>query len=296
MVGSLLHSCGLSLGPEDELKHPAHDNPEGYFENRSFVLLNEELMSQFGGSWDNPPNFHEDWEATSKVSRLVERAENLIVKSRAACWGWKDPRNSLTLPFWQRLLPDLKVIVCVRNPLEVARSLFLRGDASEPSQFQLWLTYYRRLLASTSAEQRLVTHYQSYFQSAPAELRRVLDWLEVEVSDETLAEACAHTSAGLRHHYVTTADLFEARVPDEVLGLYLNLCAEAGPVYQQARNNETLDDQSRAFVHDNEVSELWTELQQVRAEAAAREQTLNEILDSRAFKLASWYWRRRGRK
>jgi type I restriction-modification system DNA methylase subunit len=196
----------------------------------------------------------------------------------------------------------LKVIVCIRNPLEVARSLFLRGDASEPSQFQLWLTYYRRLLSSTSAEQRLVTHYQSYFQSAPAELQRVLDWLGAEaadatlVTDATLAKACAHASAELRHHYVTTAELFEARVPDEVLGLYLNLCAEAGPVYRQARNNETLDDQSRAFVHDNEVRELWAELQQVRAAAAAREQTLNEILNSKSFKLASWFWRRRGRK
>ena len=41
----------------------------------------------------------------------------------AGVWGWKDPRNSLTLPFWQDLLPGLKTLIMVRNPLEVAHSM-----------------------------------------------------------------------------------------------------------------------------------------------------------------------------
>ncbi len=34
----------------------------------------------------------------------------------AQIWGWKDPRNSLTLPFWEDLLPGLKTLIIVRNP------------------------------------------------------------------------------------------------------------------------------------------------------------------------------------
>ena len=25
-------------------------------------------------------------------------------------WGWKDPRNSITLPLWLRLYPEAKII------------------------------------------------------------------------------------------------------------------------------------------------------------------------------------------
>jgi hypothetical protein len=296
MVARLLHTCGIFLGPEDELNRPFPDNPEGYFESRSFVRLNEDLLTQFGGRWDDPPNFPAGWEFTLAVGPLLERAAELLEQSRLQAWGWKDPRNSLTMPFWQRLVPDLKIVVCVRNPLEVARSLFVRGDFRDPSQFQLWLTYYRQLLAATRPEQRLVTHYRSYFQNPRAELTRVLHWLGLKVSDEALEGACAHVASGLQHHHVGAAELIEADAPDEVLGLYFSMCAEAGPVYQQARRRETAGAPEQAIVRGNEVEVLTNELRRLRETYAAREQLLDEILNSKSFRLVSTFWRLRRRK
>ena len=40
-------------------------------------------------------------------------------------WGWKDQRNSLTLPFWEDLLPGLKTVIVVR----AARSGALDAEA-----------------------------------------------------------------------------------------------------------------------------------------------------------------------
>jgi len=239
MVAKLLHDCGVFLGPEDELNQAAPDNLEGYFENRSFVILNEDILTQFDGTWDNPPIFPTGWELSSETSTFVERAESLMGQCRHRCWGWKDPRNSLTLPFWVRLIRELKVIICVRNPLEVTRSLFVRGDLKNASQFQLWLNYYRQLLPVIRPNQRLVTHYRSYFHSPCQELRRLLDWLDLKVSDEAVERACTQISFGLRHHCVTTAELIDADVPDEVLSLYFDLCSEAGPVCQEARRHDT---------------------------------------------------------
>jgi hypothetical protein len=296
MVARLLHTCGIFLGPEDELNRPSPDNPEGYFESRSFVTLNEDLLAQFGGSWDDPPSFPAGWELSPAIDPLLERAEKLIAQFRRQAWGWKDPRASLTLSFWRRLIPDLKVVVCVRNPLEVSRSLFLRGDFNDPSQYQLWLTYYRQLLAATRPEQRLVTHYRSYFQDPRAELTRVLNWLGLKVADEVVAGASRLVSSGLRHHHGGAAELFEADAPDELLGLYFNLCAEAGPVYRQARRVEAAGAPTRAAAHGNEVMALTSELQRLRETSAAREQLLDEILNSKSFKLISTYWRLRRRK
>lgn len=289
MVARLLQACGVFLGPEDELSQPARDNLGGYFENLHFVKLNEDLLAQFGGGWDDPPILPTGWEFAPEVSSFLERAEKLVGQFRRHNWAWKDPRNSLTLPFWQRLIPDLKIVVCVRNPVEVARSLFVRGDAISPSEFQLWQNYYRQLLSATQPADRLVTHYQSYFQNPRAELLRVLDWLDLEVSDEAVERACAHISAELRHHYAMTAELIGAEAPDEVLGLYLSLCAEAGPIYHQARQLETAGELKHAATRANEVSVLMNELQQLRS-------FHNEILNSKSFRLVSLYWRLRRRR
>ena len=239
MVARLLQACALFLGPDEELMPPSSANPEGYWENVRFVKLNERIIAQFGGWWMDPPSFPARWEFAPEVDSLFAEAEELVGQFHGHnSWGWKDPRNSLTIPFWRRLIPDLKVVVCVRNPLEVARSLFVRGDSTGASQFKLWLTHYRQLLSAVPPTHRIVTHYQSYFQNARAELRRVSDRLDLQVSDEAVDRACAHVSAGLRHQRVMTAELVAAKVPNEVLRLYLSLCAEAGPVYQQVRERE----------------------------------------------------------
>jgi len=238
MVARLLRGCALFLGPDEEFMPPSAANPEGYWENVRFVELNERIMAEFGGWWGKPPSFPAHWEFAPEVDSLFAEAEALIGQFRGHnSWGWKDPRNSLTIPFWRRLIPDLKVVVCLRNPSEVARSLFVRGD-SRSASFQLWLTYYRGLLSAVPPANRIVTHYQSYFKDARAEVQRVSGWLELPVSDEAVDRACADISASLRHHQVTTAELVAADMPDEVLRLYLSLCAEAGPVYQQLRERE----------------------------------------------------------
>src|SRR6266702_718721 len=49
-----------------------------------------------------------------------------------------DPRSSLPLPFCTSLLPDLKVIVCLRNPLEVGWSLRQRPVFKHAAGNVLW--------------------------------------------------------------------------------------------------------------------------------------------------------------
>lgn len=242
LVARLLDACGLFLGREEELAGPAVDNPDGFWENLNFVGLNEELLSRFGGSWNEPPDFPARWEFSPEIAPLLERACELVGRfGSQSHWGWKDPRNSLTIPFWQRIIPSLRVVVCVRNPLEVAHSLFVRGDSTCTVQFRLWLDYYRRILSATSPAGRIVTHYQSYFQDPRAEVRRVAGRLGLNVSDEAVDRVCAHVSGDLRHHHSTTDELKEAGAPDELIELYLRLCEEAGPLCRQFIERENIN-------------------------------------------------------
>src|SRR5919108_108379 len=115
MLTRLLHTCGLYLGPKDALMPPQADNPDGFWEHLDFVALNDELLNELGGAWDLPPKADESFKQ-HRLEPLRVKAGLLIDRFNShGVWGWKDPRNSLTLPFWRDLLPKLKTIIIVRN-------------------------------------------------------------------------------------------------------------------------------------------------------------------------------------
>jgi len=234
MVARLLQACGLFLGREEELGFDTN-NGEPHFENVRFVALNDEILKRLGGSWNSPPEFPPGWEALPEIAALTGQAKKLIKRlSVQNYWGWKDPRNSLTLPFWRRIVPDLKLIICLRNPLEVAHSLRKRGDLIGIPVFSLWLTYYRELISSLPVEERIITHYESYFRDPITELQRVVNRMGMEVPEAVISRACAHISGDLRHHRTSTNELAAAKMSDEVLAMYLNLCREAESFVQTA--------------------------------------------------------------
>ena len=201
MVTRLLHRCGLELGPESDLMPPQADNPEGFWEHLRFVALNEELLNELGGAWDLPPNADENF-THARLDPLRMKARLLIERfDSTRVWGWKDPRNSLTLPFWQDLLHGLKTLIVVRNPLEVAYSMRERNGTSFSLGLRLWEIYNRRLLERATEQQRLITHYDLFFNDAETELRRIAEFTG-------LPHAGVHNAAALvkkrrRHTHFT---------------------------------------------------------------------------------------------
>ena len=227
MVTKFLHECGLYLGPDQDLMPPAAENPEGFWENLNFVDLNDEILNQLGGGWDCPPPEPADWTA-GRLASLVTRAETILEHFVGRePWGWKDPRSSLTFPFWKGLLPGLRVVVVVRNPLEVALSLRQRNGFSFALGLTLWQITNRRILDATAHDERIVTHFDAYFGNPEPEVRRLIAFLGLPVADQVLAGFRTGATASLRHHRLTAQDLLDADVSNEVFALYRALCDEA---------------------------------------------------------------------
>lgn len=240
MIAKLLDSCGLYLGPQNDLIPAATDNPDGFWENAHFVAINDSVLKAVGGSWDMPSASHPaKWDEHSEIAALKQRANELIASfNNKEPWGWKDPRSCITLPFWQSLIPNLKVVICLRHPLEVAKSLEQRNHTSEWLGLNLWASYSLRVLSSTAPENRIITHYDAYFQDPVGEIRRVLEFLGIAASDQTISAACAGAAASLRHHRATIQDLLTADVPVDVLKLYSTMIAESGPIFQSVLSGE----------------------------------------------------------
>jgi hypothetical protein len=165
MLTRLLHACGLFLGPKDALMPPQADNPDGFWEHLGFVAVNDELLNAVDGAWDLPPKADESFTRV-ELEPLRTKARLLLEDFDSAdVWGWKDPRNSLTLPFWQDLVPGLKTLIIVRNPLEVAYSMRERNGTSYAFGLRLWEIYNRRLIEAADKRDRLVIHYDLFFET-----------------------------------------------------------------------------------------------------------------------------------
>jgi hypothetical protein len=229
MVAKLLRAGGLYLGDDADLMPALADNQDGFWEHTEFVAINDEVLESLGGWWDCPPTMSPGWEV-AELSRLGGRVTSLVegFQDRGP-WGWKDPRNSLTLPLWRAALPGLKTVICLRNPLEVALSLKKRNTFSYALSLQLWHRYYGALLQTTTREQRIIVHFDALLSvSARAEVGRLLQFCRLDATEDALSACVAAALPALRHNRLGLQELLDANVADDVVQMYLQLCQEAG--------------------------------------------------------------------
>jgi len=225
MLTRLLYGCGLYLGPKEALMPPQADNPDGFWEHLGFVALNDELLEALGGAWDLPPKANEGL-SDERLDPLRMKARLLIEGlDSTQVWGWKDPRNSLTLRFWENLLPGLKTVVIVRNPLEVAYSMRKRNGTSYAFGLRLWEIYNRRLIETATDHERLVTHYDLFFENPEKELQRIANF--IGLPDKKIGAAANLVATKRRHTHFTIDQLIDAGVSAEGIDLYSALTAEA---------------------------------------------------------------------
>ena len=228
MVAKLVHQSGIYFGNPDDLLPATADNLDGHWEHRRFVDLSDEILHELGAGWDCPPPSSVDWKRLATVPHLRRRADALLAEfSGREPWGWKDPRATLTLPFWLELCPDLNVIICVRNPLEVTVSLGRRGMSSQAFGLRLWRLYNLRLLETIAPVKRIVTHYEAALSGPREEIRRILNFLHVGADAHIVDAASSGAREQLRHNRFTTRDLLSAHIAPDIFQMYVELCNAA---------------------------------------------------------------------
>jgi len=135
MISRLLEDLGLFTGLKKQ-----HDD-EALF----FIHLNEWLLRQAGGAWDHPGAFKYLLQHREVRSMAAEYLRYIMSTPRVTSflgwkgylrhrspqnvdfpWGWKDPRNTFTLPLWLDIFPAARVIHIYRNGIDVADSLMVR--------------------------------------------------------------------------------------------------------------------------------------------------------------------------
>ena len=217
LITRMLNVLGVYLGPDERLMNAQEHNPRGFWEHQLITDLNNAILAQLGGSWDEPPTFFPGWESAPELADLRQKARVVIHEDFAAteCWGWKDPRTCLTLRFWQGLLHPMRYLLCLRNPVDVAQSLYRRDGFSAEKSVRLWLTYVASALAHTAGQPRLLLFYEDVMRNPQAELRRLARFVDAP----ELAEADT-TQSAVREFVEeeTGRQLMEALRPEVSMG------------------------------------------------------------------------------
>lgn len=134
MITNVLQRCGVFMGRDLEKNR----------ESLTFLKYNILMLRFLGAGWDVPggakilasdvPVLERLSAAAAGVFGLIPRVKyfgmNALFRPDIFLnrkWGWKDPRNTLTLPVWKKLFPRAKYIYMIRDGRDVAGSLVKRN-------------------------------------------------------------------------------------------------------------------------------------------------------------------------
>jgi len=208
-------------------------------------------------------------------------------------WGWIDAGGSLVVPVWLAAHPTARVVVCLRNPLEVAASLRARHALPLDAGLALWASHADAILRATSPGQRVVVHYDALRHDADAAIGRLAGLLGLATTAQPSAVRRAWRAP--RSERFSEADLVDCGIDDSLLAAYRRLCAESGHIdaasTEPRSDVDVLREVSRlAGGGDRRSAEVSTPLERtiaalqadvarLRDELATRDDDVRDLLD-----------------
>jgi hypothetical protein len=209
MLAGILDKLGISMGPNVKANaQQAKHNALGYYEDNSFMDLNERILTRSNRGWADVPD---PLKLGNACASFQGPALELIQARMAAneMWGWKDPRTCLTLPaYFGGLDKDHTLIVRMeRSKLAIVKSLLhreARHGMNETLASNLVDSYGAHATVNTARFQKTVVFQYSDFMTASkitmSALVHTLNQCEYEPTSNQITDAIAHIRQDLNHH------------------------------------------------------------------------------------------------
>lgn len=191
MLSGMLDRLGIDMG--DDQPGRQLSNPLGHFEDGDLLSLNEYIISQAGGSWDNPPPAAL---VQNQAAKLDDRIQEIILNKRLANpdqpWGWKDPRTSLTINLYLPYLRNPYIIWSQRDPESISNSLWVRNKIPANEANKLTEYYQEQIIDFVGQHPELPVlkiPYQDMIDQPDYWIRNIVGFLDLEVDEVRLRKA-----------------------------------------------------------------------------------------------------------
>ncbi len=141
---------------ESKLINPQLDNPSGFFESKRLVAFNEKLLEILGSSCSSPPITLPLWPEPPLIDLLINARREFKDLAISSNWVDKDPRLCILYPAYLHiLLKRVPLLVCIREPIKVAVSLYARTGLSINVGLSMWFIYNHHISKSMTEDDSL---------------------------------------------------------------------------------------------------------------------------------------------
>lgn len=208
---SALSGVLASLGakPPRTLLPQAKDNPKGFWESAELMKFHDRILASSGSRWNDWEEFNPDWLDSVVAEQFMDLLPSLIEQEfgDARLLLLKDPRMCRFVPFWLKALERLdispKVVVPLRGPGEVARSLQVRNGFGPSRAMLMWLRHVLDAESSTRQAARSFIHYDDLLGDWRGQVKKIGSELDIKWprwSSSVEIEVDNYLSDELRHH------------------------------------------------------------------------------------------------
>jgi hypothetical protein len=174
----LISLMGAYCGPSSSLVQPNHENAQGFYERREMRSITDALLRAGNAEWDDVNNFEYSNIPSGILIKQRDRFAHLLADlNQHNCWVLKEPRLALLLPLFLPQLDSPFILHIVRNPLDVARSLFKRNGLSIANGLALWFRYNIYILRATVSLPVLRISYDGLLADPLRCAHRILQFL-----------------------------------------------------------------------------------------------------------------------
>ena len=231
------------------LMAPGEDNPAGFWESRQISDLTEAVLRSAGVRWDALGAFPMDWFQSDAADAFQAEMTRTLKEEfgDSRLFVLKDPRLCRLTPLLAGALRDFGAepfyILPVRNPLEVASSLYLRNQQIPARGMLLWLRHVLDAEYGTRGARRAFSTYQGLLEDWPRVMSRLSRTLSIrwpKSRRQVTPGVNAFLSETLRHH----------RASDEALENNPHIAETVSRVYQWCLSQAAGDSQSPAVLDE----------------------------------------------
>ncbi|WP_143329810.1 hypothetical protein [Burkholderia sp. AU31652] len=231
-ITNMLPVLGVQLG-DALLPGIEGNNAKGFFEDSDLNALNIAMLGAVENDWHHLTSLEETDFDTLRRKGFFGQAVDLLQKKirDTDVFGFKDPRVSKLLPFWQQVFAHCQVethyLITLRNPVSVARSLKERNGFIPGKSYLLWLQHVLPGLIQTNGASRCIVDYDAFLEAPQPYIDLCAMRFGLTIDPQRLAayetEFLDHS---LRHTVFSNADFdLEPMCPTMVRDAYMALRA-----------------------------------------------------------------------
>ena len=191
LCSHILSALGVDMadkipGPGATSPHPS--NPRGHWERWEIVEFHDRILGLFNREYLG--HFHDfalpvAWWADPRVVQIRrEIVAFLEQRMGSEYFGFKDPRTVRLMPVWHQILNELKlapkIVLCLRNPAQIGRSLNVRDGLDPEIGEYRWLVHIVDFFRYTKNFDFCTVEYEEWFSNPLVNLEKLQKFLDLQ--------------------------------------------------------------------------------------------------------------------